>query len=214
MGLVDLLRAALTVPDERGTPSSARFRMAARRTARALVCVSDLPILDIAGREGLLFDPGVSPLARGATVLDIEPEPLYEARRHYGELGCFVCGDLTCLPFREGVFGASVCVGTFYNLPEAGMVREGLREMARVTRPGGRVIVEFRNRENPYMRIASTCAGRYDRSLGELPIRAYTVSEIHALAEDSGLIVRKIHGTGFPYGRLSLMSFLEAAPAK
>lgn len=212
MGMVDLLRSMLAVPDERGNPSSARFRMAARRKARSILRGSDLPVLDVAGREGLLLDPRVSPLASGATVLDLESTPLAEARRWYNGLGTFVCGDLTRLPFRDGSFGASVCVGTFYNLPDERMVREGLREMARVTRPGGTVIVEFRNADNPYMRIAAAHAGQYDASLGGLPIRAYSPGMIRGMIESAGLRIRKIHGAAFPFGRLALMHLVEATP--
>ncbi|MHB9027418.1 MAG: class I SAM-dependent methyltransferase [Candidatus Latescibacterota bacterium] len=213
MGVVDLLRTMLTVPDERGEPTSARFRMAARRKVRTLLDASDLPALDVAGREGFLFDPRVSALSPGITVLDIESEPLVEARRQYQGKGRFVCGDLTRLPFHDRAFGASVCIGTFYNLPEERLIQEGLREMARVTRPGGKVIAEFRNAENPYMQIASAWGGRYDRSLQGLPIRAYRAETVFNLAADAGLTVRRIHRVGFPFGKWSLMLIIEATPS-
>jgi SAM-dependent methyltransferase len=213
MGAVDLLRTMLTVPDERGEPTSARFRMAARRLVRGLIDTPDLPVLDIAGREGLLFDPRVSALSAGITVLDIESEPLGEARRHYRGQGKFVCGDLIRLPFRNSVFGASVCIGTFYNLPSEHMVREGLREMTRVTRPGGKIIVEFRNAENPYMKIASAWGGWYDRSLRGLPIRPYRMEAIFAMTAEAGLTIRQIHRAGLPFGKWSLMLIIEATPS-
>jgi ubiquinone/menaquinone biosynthesis C-methylase UbiE len=190
MGAVDILRKLLTVRNVRGEATSAHFRMAARAAARRMISRDDGPVLDVAGREGLLFDPRVSPLAECATVLDLESPPLREARRCYGGRGTFVCGDLTRLPFRDGAFGAAVCVGTFYNLPESGMVRDGLREMARVVRPGGRVICEFRNAANPFMYIASRYARRYDPSLGDLPLHPFTREALRELFSGTGLTSR------------------------
>lgn len=211
--VVDLLRKLLETRNERGETTSARFRMAARRIARRMLGESNLPVLDLAGREGLLFDPGVSPLARETTVLDIETPPLREAKTRYHGLGQFVCGDLTRLPFRDDAFGASVCVGTFYNLPDEALIRAGLREMARVTRPGGRVIAEFRNAANPYMRIAKAWAARYDPTLAGLPVRAYSAAAVRRLAEESGLGIVRIRRAGFPFGPWALMLFVEATPS-
>jgi ubiquinone/menaquinone biosynthesis C-methylase UbiE len=211
--MVDLVRTALAVRNERGILTSDRFRMAARTAVRKMVFKSDLPVLDIAGREGLLFDPRISPLTDRTTVLDIEPEPLREAKYQYEGQGAFVCGDLTRLPFRDSAFGATVCVGTFYNLPGEHLIRNGLREMARITRPGGKVIAEFRNAINPYMRIASAWGGRYDRSLRGLPVRSYRTEAVLNMAADSGLTVQHVHRAGFPFGKWALMLIIVATPS-
>ncbi len=211
MGVVDLFRTALTVPDERGEPTSARFRMAARRFVRAMFTETDPPILDVAGREGLLFDPHVSPFSSGTTVLDIECAPLREAWRRYDGRGAFVCGDLTSLPFADGAFGAAACVGTFYNLPEKRMIRDGLREMARVTRPGGKVIAEFRNASNPVMRFASACGRLYDPSLGDLPLNPYAISSIRELYREAGLKIRRIYPVLPSIRGMALLYIVEAA---
>ncbi len=212
MSAVDLLRKLLTVRDERGQETSAHFRMAARAAVRRMVSPSDGPILDVAGREGLLFDPKVSPLAGQTTVLDLESPPLFEARREYSGKGRFVCGDLTCLPFRDGAFGAAVCVGTFYNLPDRGMVREGLREMARVVRPGGRILCEFRNAANPFMFVASRYARLYDSSLGDLPVNSFSPGALRELFSEAGLRILRMKPLLPPVRGLALMYVIEAAP--
>ncbi|WP_414720732.1 class I SAM-dependent methyltransferase [Streptomyces sp.] len=84
------------------------------------------------------------PLLRGAvgasgTVVgvDLTPEMLREAaalgRRGAGAL---VEADSELLPFREGVFDAVFAAGLVHHLPDPAA---GLRELARVTGPGGRL---------------------------------------------------------------------------
>ena len=210
MGVVDLLRKVMTVRDERGVETSAHFRMAARAAMRRMVSGNDCPILDVAGREGLLFDPRVSQLAGCVTVLDIESPPLREARRQYSGPGAFVCGDMTRLPFHDGAFGATVCVGTFYNLPSREMVCDGLREMARVVRPGGRVLCEFRNAANIFMRFASSHARRYDPSLGNLPLNPYPLEDVRELFARAGLRIIRERPVLPPVRGLALMYIIEA----
>lgn len=210
MGAIDLLRKLLTTRDERGTETSAHFRMTARTEARRMIGEADGPILDVAGREGLLFDPRVSPLAGQVTVLDIESPPLHEARRQYSGLGSFVCGDMTRLPFRDGVFGAAVCVGTFYNLPRPEMVRNGVHEMARVVRPGGKVLCEFRNASNPFMYVASRHAKWYDASLGDLPVNSFSLDGLREMFAGAGLRVVRVKPLLPPVRGLALIYIIEA----
>jgi len=212
MGPVDLIRRLLSIRNERGEPTSAHFRISARRAVRRLLTERDCPILDVAGREGLLFDPRVSPLARLTTVLDIEEEPLHEAKRYWEGLGSFVCGDLTRLPFRDGSFRTSVCVGTFYNLHGSGIVKAGLREMGRVTRPGGRIICEFRNSRNPLMRFASEHAREYDPTFGDLPFETYSLDAIRGLCAEAGLGIVRIVPRMPPVNPLALLFIVETTP--
>jgi ubiquinone/menaquinone biosynthesis C-methylase UbiE len=210
---VDLIRWLLSTRNERGEPTSAWFRMAARRIVRNMVAGRDCPILDVAGREGLLFDPRVSPLAPGTSVLDIEDAPLREARRCWGGYGSFVCGDLTRMPFRDCSFQTSVCIGTFYNLPGADTVSAGLREMGRVTRPGGRIICEFRNSRNPLMQFSSAYARKYDSTFGDLPFETYSLETVRHLCADAGLDIVRIVPRMPPWKPLALMFIVEAAPS-
>lgn len=72
-------------------------------------------------------DPALAMVARGAAKL----------RGREGRWG-LVGGDGMCLPFRDGAFGAATVAFGIRNFPD----RLGaLAEMARVTRPGGKVAV-------------------------------------------------------------------------
>lgn len=210
MAIGTLLRKALSTQDERGRTTSDRFRLAVRRTVRNMIIDVTGPILDAGGADGLLFDPRVSPLARAATVLDLDTEALGQGRRAYGSAGKFVCGDITNMPFCDGVFDVAVCVGTFYNFPSADIVAKGIAEMARVTSPSGSVFVEFRNADNPIVRQAYKHAGTYDPTLDGLPLNAYTTADIRAMLEKIHLEVRRIQYIGIPLKHGALGFVVEA----
>jgi len=51
-------------------------------------------------------------------------------------------GDLTDLPFADGYFDAVTCISVLEHMPVDAQ-QHGMREMARVTRPGGRLIITY-----------------------------------------------------------------------
>jgi len=109
-----------------------------RRLRRLLEYLSPRPgaiALDVACGQGIVTAAleGAGMLACG---VDLTREMLREAR---GGGGRFVQGDTGRLPFRKGVFDAVVCRNALHHLSDpAGAVRE----MARVVRAGGRVVIE------------------------------------------------------------------------
>jgi len=54
------------------------------------------------------------------------------------------------LPFDDAVFDMTLSVATMHHIAEPESVRSTLREMVRVTRPGGHVLVWDHNPANPY----------------------------------------------------------------
>jgi len=203
MGLMDGLRRLASTRDERGRVTSDRFRYAVRKRVRRIAGGVDGPVLDAGGGDGLLFDPRVSAAAERVTVLDLDTEALVRGRGAYGGTGRFVCGDITRMPFRDGVFNFAVCVGTFYNFPSRYLVASGIGELARVTARGGTVATEFRNLDNPVVAAAYRHARAYDPSLADLPLRAYRPVDAIAMAESAGLKVREIAWMGPPFRRLA-----------
>ena len=61
--------------------------------------------------------------------------------------------DGTALPFADGVFAVTYCVAVMHHVAEPRAVRLTLGEMARVTRPGGHVLIWDHNPANPYWPI-------------------------------------------------------------
>ena len=68
--------------------------------------------------------------------IDHDPLRLFEAQRHVGRAR-FVCGDALALPYAARTFDVVFC---HYLLLWVGDPLRALREMARVTRPGGYVL--------------------------------------------------------------------------
>jgi SAM-dependent methyltransferase len=64
-----------------------------------------------------------------------------------------IVGDGTALPFPDGAFALTYCIAVMHHVAEKDAVRQTLLEMARVTRPGGRVLVWDHNPLNPYWRF-------------------------------------------------------------
>jgi len=54
------------------------------------------------------------------------------------------------LPFADDGFDVTLTVAALHHIAEPGAVRSTLGEMARVTRPGGRIVVWDHNPRNPY----------------------------------------------------------------
>jgi demethylmenaquinone methyltransferase/2-methoxy-6-polyprenyl-1,4-benzoquinol methylase len=92
--------------------------------------------LDVATGTG---DLAIALRARGAdvTALDFSDGMLDVAREKAPEIR-FEQGDALALPYAEGEFDAATVGFGARNFSDLG---RGLREMARVTRPGGRVVV-------------------------------------------------------------------------
>ncbi|MEV4755939.1 class I SAM-dependent methyltransferase [Micromonospora sp. NPDC049559] len=89
--------------------------------------------------------------------LDLTPEMLTAARRHrHDAAATLVLGDARRLPFGSGTVDAIFAAGLLTHLPDA---EAGLRELARVTRPGGRLVLF-----HPSGRAA--LAARHGRTLG------------------------------------------------
>ncbi len=97
--------------------------------------------LDVAcgtGKLTALLAARVGPFGR-AVGLDVTPEMVEAARGVYSDLvQCeFVQGDALALPFAAGDFDAATIAFGLRNLAD---FEAGFREMARVVRPGGRVV--------------------------------------------------------------------------
>ena len=105
-------------------------------------------VLDLAAGTGTSSQPFAD---RGATVVpcDFSLGMLQVGKRHRPHLP-FTAGDGTRLPFADGRFDAVTISFGLRNIVDPAA---GLREMARVTRPGGRLVVcEFSHPTNGALR--------------------------------------------------------------
>jgi demethylmenaquinone methyltransferase / 2-methoxy-6-polyprenyl-1,4-benzoquinol methylase len=106
-----------------------------RLAARAVVQPGDR-VLDACCGTG---DLALAAARAGGSVtgLDFSERMLERARRKSNEVE-WVEGDLLALPFEDGSFDAATVGFGVRNVPELG---DGLRELCRVLRPGGRLAV-------------------------------------------------------------------------
>ncbi|MDT3398614.1 demethylmenaquinone methyltransferase [Streptomyces sp. B1866] len=116
--------------------SLGQARLWRRAVARAVAARPGHRVLDLAAGTGTSSLPFA---AAGAYVVpcDFSLGMLQEGRRRHPRLP-FTAGDATRLPFADGVFDA---VTISFGLRNVQDTDAALREMLRVTRPGGRLVV-------------------------------------------------------------------------
>lgn len=111
-------------------------RLWRRATVRAIDARHGERVLDLAAGTGTstaaLADRGVD-----AVACDFSTGMVFEGKRRRPDLA-FVAGDATALPFADNTFDA---VTISFGLRNVSPAVQGLREMFRVTRPGGRLVV-------------------------------------------------------------------------
>jgi demethylmenaquinone methyltransferase / 2-methoxy-6-polyprenyl-1,4-benzoquinol methylase len=129
-------------------------------TTRAVDPRPGARILDVAGGTGssaaALAQHGAS-----VTVADFSRGMLDEGeRRHAGNpLLEFVQADATALPFDDNAFDAATIS---YGLRNVQDPRQALREMRRVVKPGGRIVIaEFSRPASALVRVPYTFYGRH-----------------------------------------------------
>lgn len=136
-----------------------------RRVTRAAVGARPgMRILDLAAGTGT---SSAEYAADGAQVVacDFSTGMVAQGKRRHPQIS-FVAGDATALPFADAVFDV---VTISYGLRNVQDTVRALREMARVTRPGGRIVIAefstpvqpaFRSLYRFYLGTALPAAGR------------------------------------------------------
>ena len=136
-GLIRFLDAANTLPELRAAKQALMEQLAFRgaRTALDVGCGAGGDVVEMAR---------LMPDGTEVSGLDTSETMIAEARRRAASLGTRVSlrlGDAADLPYQDQVFDICRAATVLQHVPDPARV---VREMARVTRPGGRVgVLEF-----------------------------------------------------------------------
>ena len=100
-------------------------------------------VLDVACGSGRIANRLA---ARGAVVTGLDADPFFlERARSEGSSAEYVEGDMRRLPFADASFDAALLWFTSFGYFDDEGNRAVLRELRRVLRPGGRIVVELQN---------------------------------------------------------------------
>jgi ubiquinone/menaquinone biosynthesis C-methylase UbiE len=134
---------------------------------------------------------------RSVVALDFTAGMVREARALRDQRGAgnvtFCLGDAEALPFRGGVFDLVVCRYASHHFPN---LSHALAEMVRVTRRGGRVVVDDTCApEDPAL---DDLMNRWELRRDGSHVRNIPPSRLRAMFESAGLTVRAVEKTAIP----------------
>jgi SAM-dependent methyltransferase len=145
-------------------------------------------VLDVACGPGLLAC-AFARVARHVTGIDLTPAMLEQARKIQQERGLnnmsWQQGDVTSLPYPDASFSIVACRFVFHHLETPLVV---LKEMKRVCRPGGRVVVA----DMAPAREKIDALNAAERLRDPSHVRAMTKQELQGLFAQAGLPAPRI----------------------
>jgi SAM-dependent methyltransferase len=173
------------------------YAAAVEAAVRALAVRAGECVLDAGCGTGLPLQHYLCPGLR-VVALDLSEAALGRLRAALGSPAVeYVRGDVTRLPFAAATFDRALCANTVQHLPTAALRRRCVAELARVTRPGGRVVVTAHQWSLPKRRAGWKKEGR-PGGRGQPPfIHRFEGAEFHDLLA-AALAVEGVSGAGFP----------------
>lgn len=122
--------------------------------------------------------------ARGwaVTGIDVSPVIVAEAAARHADLEA-VTADVRSLPFRDGSFDAVFSGSTLDHFESVADIGIALRELARVLRPGGRLVLTLDNPGNPLIWLRNGPLSRILPRLGIVPYQVGATLSRRPLAD-------------------------------
>jgi ubiquinone/menaquinone biosynthesis C-methylase UbiE len=163
-------------------------------------------LLDVGCGTGLLIEE-MAP--HGYEVAGVDASPgMLEIMRERVPLPA-VCADSTRLPFENDTFDTVLCVAVLHHVADHDAVATTIREMTRVSKAGGRVVIIDHNPANPYWPHLMRRMPQDDGSERLVPLR-----EILDALDSANSRPTFVRQTGFmpeftPLGLLPVLARLE-----
>lgn len=210
------IRDLASDPRERGESSAGYWQGKIRRITVFLCQDLRGRVLEVGCGEGLFLSQLMS---RYPTLevwgVDAGSEILERARRRLDKQPSqtpvrLIKGDARNLPFADLSFDAVVGINLLMCLPDLKAVETVVAEMTRVCKPGGRLLIELRNKANVLLRLKYGLARYYDASVRHHPLSTFHEHDIVAILKKNGFVVRQARHVDFPIKRWAPIIILEA----
>jgi ubiquinone/menaquinone biosynthesis C-methylase UbiE len=199
----DAARARFAATADRVAEHSARQVDGVRdELARLLSLQGDERALDAGTGAGVLA-LALGPLVREVVGVDVVPELLEAARKDAPANVTFLAGDATDLPFEAGEFDLAACRRTLHHI---GRPELAVAEMARVTRPGGRIAIN--DQIAPGDPLEAIELDRFERARDPSHTRTLADVDLRGLFDSNSLVLEHFESN---VQRRALDSYLELA---
>ncbi len=156
--------------------------------------------LDVGTGAGTLA-LALAPLVREVVGVDVVPELLERARANAPANVRFVEGDATSLPFDAASFDLVCCRRTLHHIARPELV---VAQLARVTRPGGRVFVD--DQIAPVDPLVALELDRFERARDPSHTRTLPDIDFRHLFEANSLVLQQVR---FQSHRRELEHYLD-----
>jgi len=114
--------------------------------------------------------------------------PVLFAARRRADGAALAAADVRSLPLPDGGLDLVVSLSTLDHFEEAGSIGESLRELHRVLRPGGRLLLTLDNPANPAVGLRNALPLRWLRRLGLVPYPVGRTLSPDALVDALGAV--------------------------
>ncbi len=204
-------RDLFSKPSERGLSSAGYWQDKLRRNVLNRLSSAEGRLLEIGCGEGLFLEH-LSRLNPQVRLFGIERSALVlsDAQRRLNRNILLVSSDAGRLPFKDASFEWAVGVNLFICIESREVLMEILQEASRVLRPGAKLIIEFRNKGNIFLRLKYGLARYYDSTTEKHPLSTYYKEDVLRILADAGFSVNKIEKIDFPFKGLAAIFVVEA----
>ncbi|MDD2689992.1 MAG: class I SAM-dependent methyltransferase [Candidatus Omnitrophica bacterium] len=200
--------------EQRGQYSAGHWQEKVRQEALSLCRDTKGRVLDVGCGEGLFL---VQLKAQNPVLeiwgIDNNALRIEEAKRKCKEKDFqninLTLEDSSKLNFEDEYFDTIVCINVFFNLRSFALVKQTLQELKRVCKKTGRIIFDFRNRNNPLLLFKYSLARFYDSTVKDLPLKTYSPGQIQSLLKDLGLEIVEKKFIGSPLKNFAAVIVLE-----